>query len=401
MNHKHLLSALTVTAALSSVLFLAAPVAAQTVTPPPTAQASEGAERRIINGDRTNFGGDFTLRANETLRGDLAIFGGNVQLERGSIVEGDVALFGGNLNVAGTINGDLVQLGGNVRLQRGARVEGKAERVGGSRSEEPGAFIGKGGTDVIIPDIPNLPAIPALPGAAATADNFDGDVPAAPGAPEAPLPAPTPQPRDPLSRAEQTLERLGRDARVNIDSGNNNAWKVLPGALLITLLAMLIASIAPRNIAQASEVARTQPLLSGGVGLLSLIAGGIVLTISLIFIVTICTNPLIALAAIGIGWTVTARIAGEHVMRFLNKASWMPLTQLMVGSVLMALVGAIPIVGDLLGFAFVAIGLGAFVLTRGGTQAYVPAPSAMNYAPSNTAVVPYEPPQPPAPPAGQ
>ena len=37
----------------------------------------------------------------------------------------------------------------------------------------------------------------------------------------------------------------------------------------------------------------------------------------------------------------------------------------------MALLGSIDIVGDVLGFGFVAVGLGAFILTRGGTQRYV------------------------------
>jgi len=53
-----------------------------------------------------------------------------------------------------------------------------------------------------------------------------------------------------------------------------------------------------------------QPLLAGGVGLLSLIAGGIVLTVSLIFIVTLCTNPLIALAAITAMIALTTLRAG-------------------------------------------------------------------------------------------
>ena len=159
---------------------------------------------------------------------------------------------------------------------------------------------------------------------------------------------------------------------MNLDfNGNGAGWKVLPGALLITLLAMLVAAAAPRNIALAAQTLREQPILSGGVGLLSLVAGSIVLAVTLIFIITLCTNPFIALIAIGAGWTVTSRIAGEHLMRYLNRSNWAPLTQIMAGSAVLALIGAIPIVGDIAGLVFVSLGLGALVLTRGGVRTYV------------------------------
>jgi hypothetical protein len=154
--------------------------------------------------------------------------------------------------------------------------------------------------------------------------------------------------------------------------GQDNEGKVIPGSILITLLAMVIAAIAPRNIAMAAQQLREQPLLSAGVGFLTLVAGSIVLGATLLLIVTICTNPLIALAAIGAGWTVTACIAGEYVMNAVKRSAWQPLMQILIGSFVIALLGAIPIVGDVLGMFFVAFGLGALVLTRGGTQLYSP-----------------------------
>lgn len=342
----------------------ASPALAQTPVPPApsaTPLSGDSDDRRVIEGDRTNFGGEFVLRSNETLRGDLAVFGGEVRLEPGSRVQGDVAMLGGRLIADGEISGDLSQLGGDVRIGSSAVVEGKAERIGGTRKVEEGAQIQQSGTDVEVPALP-IPPLPAEP-------------PAAPEAPAAP------------ERSRTWWQRMtGRfqDVRPNVDfgfDGNGTGWKVLPGALLITLLAMLVAAAAPGNIALAAQTLREQPVLSGGVGLLSLVAGSIVLAVTLIFIITLCTNPFIALAAIGAGWTVTSRIAGEHLMRYLNRHNWAPLTQIMAGSAALALIGAIPIVGDIAGLAFVSLGLGALVLTRGGTRVYV-APAALPVAPS-------------------
>ncbi len=349
-----------------ALLFAPASLAhAQTPVPPApsaTPLPKGNDDRRVIEGDRTNFGGEFVLRSNETLRGDLAVFGGEVRLEPGSRVEGDVAMLGGRLIADGEITGDLSQLGGEVRIGSSAVVEGKTERIGGTRKVEEGAQIQKSGTDVEVPALP----IPPQP----------HEAPAVPEAPSAPE-----RPRTWWQRMTGRFEAMQPNMDIGFN-GNDSGWKVLPGALLITLLAMLVAAAAPRNIAQAAQTLREQPVLSGGVGLLSLVAGSIVLAVTLIFIITLCTNPFIALAAVGAGWTVTSRIAGEHLMRYLNRHNWAPLTQIMAGSAVLALIGAIPFVGDIAGLLFVSVGLGALVLTRGGTRPYVvPLPAPMAVAP--------------------
>ncbi len=368
-----ILSAAGVALLMWSALLFAPASAAQEQTPVPPAPSAtplsnDNDDRRVIEGDRTNFGGEFVLRSNETLRGDLAVFGGEVRLEPGSRVEGDVAMLGGRLIADGEISGDLSQLGGEVRIGSNAVIKGKAERIGGTRKVEEGAQLKQGGTEVEVPALP-IPPIPPIPPAVP-------DVPAVPEAPSAPE-----RPRTWWQRMSGRFQDM--NPNMNLDfNGNNTGWKVLPGVLLITLLAMLVAAVAPRNIALAAQTLREQPILSGGVGLLSLAAGSIVLAVTLIFIITLCTNPFIALAAIGAGWAVTSRIAGEHLMRYLNRNNWAPLTQIMAGSALLALIGAIPIVGDIAGLVFVSLGLGALVLTRGGVRPYIaPVVAPMAVAP--------------------
>jgi cytoskeletal protein CcmA (bactofilin family) len=336
----------------------------------PAALAQTPTPTRTIEGDQISWGGSFKLQSNETLEGDLTIMGGdavlrgdsvvtgdvtimggNVAIEEKARVDGDIALFGGTLTTAGDIDGDLTQFGGSVTLADSARVGGKFERVGGSRTVAPGADIQKGGVD--IGQSPAESAAEMAPPAAKAAI------------------APTAEARNPVQRALRSVRNVlrneGDDITIVNDDGND---KVFPGALIITLLAVLCAVLIPRNVAQAVMLARTQTILTGGVGFLSLIAGAIVLGVLSIMIITIPITLTIGVIAVITGWTVTAQLAGEQVMRFFNRSGWQPLTVIMAGSVAMALLGAIPIVGDILGVAFVSIGLGAFVLTRGGTRPY-------------------------------
>jgi hypothetical protein len=328
-------SALVLTSLLTSV------ASAQTVQPPTPTPAEPrriDEDRRVIREDKIVPGGNFTLKSNETLRGNLTLFGGDVTLEAGSRVEGDLNLFGGSADVFGTVTKDVSVIGGEVRLRDGSRVEGDINRVGGNVQQERGAYVGGSGTALgggedqprVLPSVPNniRPSIPS------------------------PMP--------------DVIDRNNWD--FNFDWGGFT--KIVPGSIIITLLALLVAALIPRNITQAVEVARKDWKYSLGIGALTLFAGTLFLGFTLIFLITFCTNPLIWIAAVVIGWTVTSRIAGEKAMQMINQSNWQPLSQIIIGSVVLAFLGAIPVVGDIFGFLFVALGLGAFVLSRGGTQTY-------------------------------
>jgi hypothetical protein len=359
MNLKHF-GGVVAAVSLAGALNLASPAWAQ--TPPPT---------RTIEGDQTSLGGTFELKTNEALNGDLTVMGGSAVLRSDSVVAGDltimggsvivednaritgdIAMFGGSMTNSGDVDGDITQFGGSVNIKESAQISGSFERVGGSRSIAPGASVGRSGVDIGQPEQPEQPAESAAEVA-----------PAQPA-------EPTADARNPIQRA---LRNLRNTANLDEDDVNINIardGKVFPGAIIITLLTLLCAVLIPRNVAQAVLLARSQALMTGGVGFLSLIAGAIVLGVASILIITIPITASIAFIAVVVGWTVTAQLAGEQVMRFFNRGNWQPLSVIIAGSLVMALLGAIPIIGDLLGVAFVSIGLGAFVLTRGGTRSY-------------------------------
>ncbi len=335
----------------ASALLFSAPLPAQAQDPTPTAPA----RRSIAADSKLVIGGNFTLESGEVIEGDLAVIGGDVTLKEGSVVEGDVVVIGGTLDAAGVIQGDLGQLGGNITMRESLRVDGSIDSVGGNQTRSRAAPAPVG--------VPEPPPAPEDHAPEATAIPRAGNL------------------REAIRRAirENSDRILGDgDERFRIRINNGTRERVIPGALIITLLAMIAAALAPRNLNVAAQTLREQPWLSFGMGVLTLIGGVIVLGLSLILIVTVCISPLIGIAAIIAGWTVTSMIAGAYIARQINRTGWAPLLQLAVGSLALALIGAIPIVGDVLGPLFVALGLGALVLTRGGTRYYEPQFAAAN-----------------------
>jgi hypothetical protein len=152
-----------------------------------------------------------------------------------------------------------------------------------------------------------------------------------------------------------------------------SAIAVLFGAMLITLFAVGIVALFPANVSQALGVLTNNWLLSGVVGALTLL---VVPIIAVVLALTICLIPvsllllLLLLVAIVAGWTVSARALGERVMAALNQSNWTGIGQTAAGAVVLALLGAVPVLGGLIGFVATALGLGALILTRAGTQPY-------------------------------
>jgi hypothetical protein len=95
--------------------------------------------------------------------------------------------------------------------------------------------------------------------------------------------------------------------------------------------------------------------------------------------------------AIIAGWTISARILGERVMLAVHRRDWTLIGQTLAGAVLLALLGAVPILGGLIGFVATSLGLGALILTRAGTRPYpmpVTTPAFAPIGPASPATAP-------------
>lgn len=311
------------------------PVAVPTTAPTPVPFEDD---RRVLRGDQTISGENFTLRSGETLQGDLTVFGGSVTLEERSRVEGDVSVIGGNTDIAGAVTGDVNVVGSSVRLRSSANVAGDIIRVSGNVTRDTGAVLGGGITTM------NLPFTP-------------GDI------------------STPVGETQTRVVVRDRGPFNWFFSTLAGAIAAVVGAVLISIVAIAIVALVPSNVAQATATVSSNWLMSGAVGALTIIAVPI---IAVVLAITICLIPfaLLLMLAYGIailaGWTVSARIVGERVVMALNRRDWSVLGQTLAGAVLLALVGAAPLIGPVVGFVAAALGLGALILTRAGTRTYPP-----------------------------
>lgn len=299
---------------------------------PATAFAGELEQGQVV------MGGTYTLEAGETLDGDLLVFGGNIVLEAESIVEGNVLLMGGNADIDGEVTGELALLGGNADLGATAVIGGSVVSLGGNLSRAEGAVIGG---DTVAADEFSVPFQFRFPSPSRVIGPFGG-----------------------------------------FNVGFSPIWSVLWfffRSLLLAALAILVVMFWPEPSARAAQAVVSQPLLSGGLGLLTFIVAPILLVV---LAITIILSPVSLLAGIllvvaGVfGWIAIGLEVGN---RMSEAFGWEvhPAASAGIGTLAMSLVvggvGLVPCIGWLAGVVVAAVGLGAVLLTRFGSREYVSA----------------------------
>jgi hypothetical protein len=306
-----------------------------TATPTPSAEdLSNGPNSggNVIQGDQIVTGDHFTLRSGETLRGDLTSFGGSVTLEEASGVDGRVTVFGGDADIYGSVRRDLYVMGGSVHLRSSSVVEGSLVVVGGSVQRDPGAVVHSqrqlGGTALPTPITPNR--------------NDSNNTP--------------------FSVFFNWLEDL---------------LKIIGSLIVMTLLSVIVLALLPLNVARMAATAQRQALVSGSVGVLTLVVVPILATLLALTLCLIPASILLILAlviAVAVGWAVVARIVGERLAIGFGLRSWSVIAQTVLGAVVLVTLGAVPLVGWLISLLAAALGLGALIMTRFGTRDYPAGP---------------------------
>lgn len=340
--------------------FTPSAVLAQTPTPQPG---------NTIEGDQVIIGNTFRLAEGKTLDGNILIIGGTANTALDSTVNGDIVLIGGTLSINGIVNGDIVPIGGAVTLEDAAIINGNLTMIGTSLKRSPLATI-NGNVSEGAPESFNFDSL-TNPGQILP---FTSD-------------------RTPLSKALNATFQ----------------------ALAMGLLAVLVGLILPHNTKNVASAIVREPIVNGGVGLLTIIIAPIVLVLLIITIILIPVSLLgfIALALavifgfIAVGYEVGQRFAG------LFKTTWHPSIAAGIGTLLLSLMtgysSLIPCVGWILGFIATILGLGAVITSRVGSEKYanqvlqaVLSPEMQTPpsepAPSTPPITPEPPAQPPAPP---
>jgi hypothetical protein len=269
-------------------------------------------------------GGNHTYQAGETLSGELVIVSGTVLLEGGAYLAGSIYMLGGNLDINGEIAGDLSIIGGNGLLGPQARVGGNVNLAGGRLERSPSALIA---------------------GTLREASDLSLD-------------------------AETIFPKRSPENRL--------IW-VIPQALGMAFLGYAANRFFPHPVSRVGKAVFEHPLVAGAVGLLC----GLVLPALLVlmaFTVILIPVSIIGLITIGLiliyGWIGAGSIVGKWLSRR-TRHKLPPSQTTFLGTLVFMLamqaLGFIPLIGPTLTLIVTLIVAGAVLITRFGTQTFVPA----------------------------
>jgi hypothetical protein len=302
----------------------------------PTAVHAQGSDAGQII-----FGGTYNLHDGETLEGGLVIFGGQGILDEGSVVNGDIFIAGGTLDVSGEVNGNITATGGTVILQDSGTINGNIDLIGaGFRNN--GATVDGEITQNESLDFNFLNVPPVI----------------------LPHLIPEVSPGVTPNFFQTVLKPMG-----------DFLWNILR-ALAIAALAALIVLLLPNHTERLAKSINMQPVLAGGMGMLTLIVAPALLVLLLITILLIPVGILgilvLTLAAL-FGWVAVGYEVGKR-MAVLFKQSWTPVVCGGLGTLALnfvcGILGIVPCFGWILPTLVVIIGLGGVLISRFGTRVY-------------------------------
>lgn len=146
-------------------------------------------------------------------------------------------------------------------------------------------------------------------------------------------------------------------------------------ALALAALGALVVVFMPNQARLISETAQKSALPSLGVGCLTVLAALPLFVLLLVLIVTIPAALLLPFAltlAWLFGWIALGWLIGDKVLQAVQARESLraPIVAVALGVLLLALLGAVPVIGWLVALGVGLIGLGAVILTRFGTHPY-------------------------------
>jgi hypothetical protein len=331
---------LSLLTALAFALFCSSSVFAQTPTPQAGGQNNQGDKIVVAN--------TYRLQSGDSLTGNLVVIGGTATVEKGATVTGDIVLIGGTITVDGTLNGNLVAVGGAASLGEEALINGDIVTVGASLKKADTARV----TGKITEQTPSI-----------TSNNGTGW-------------------QFPWKSSQNFLSRL---------------LAVAFESLALAALAVVIGLILPKQTQEITNSLINEPLIAGGVGLLSAIGSPILLLILIITIILIPVGVLFVILvglAVVFGWIAIGNLLGQRFAKLFRTTWAIPVSAgigAFVVTLLVGLLNLIPCIGWLVGVILGLAGLGAVVMTRFGSISSSSKP-AIPVMPSEPPVSP-EPPQ--------
>jgi cytoskeletal protein CcmA (bactofilin family) len=283
------------------------------------------------SGGRVIFASNFTLESGDTFDGDLVVFGGNVTIEEDAHLNGDLVVIGGTIESNGETSGSVVVVGGQITLDEAARVTGDVVTIGGQLEQAEGAEIQGEVVNNVAPNI----TIPS------------GRIP--PPEPESPS-VPTPP--------EVVPPNINIHFNPFAEFFGIIFWGIGAAAF-----SMLLALFMQPQITRTGTAIVTQPLMTGAIGLLTVVVAAILFLTIL--------PPILVVFAWFFGIVALGQEVGERFTKAINQ-EWTPVLTIGFGTFLLVLaggvIGLIPCLGGIVLFLVGLIGIGASVITLFGVR---------------------------------
>jgi len=294
-----------------------------------------------IDDDLEVFGGSIVVHG--TVTGDLQAFGGDVRISESGTVDGDVEASSGSVSIAGTVGGDVEAAGGSVTVAESAQIDGELQAGAGSVTID-----GTVGGDAAI----GADTIRLGPTAVIGGDlTYDGE----------------------LQRADGATVEGSVTQESGVGSDGSDRFAPVLGPLLsvygiaVTLLVGAILLVAfPRFSRDIADQVADEPVRTGGIGVL---AGTGVPVVLVILLITIVGIPLSLAGMLVFGlllWagSIYGRYAvGEWLLSYADVGNrW---AALVVGTLAVAAVALVPLLGQLAKTVVLVLGFGALILSLG------------------------------------
>ena len=308
------------------ILALGLTISACSINQPAFTQTS----KMVMIGNQLIIARSFSIPPGGILEGDIVAIGANIALSPGAMAKGNILLIGSSLESEGIIHGDVNLLAGSAVLREGSILNGDINQLFNHVVlEQKAQVIG------VINSI-SFPGIPA--------DRITG---------------------------------LITFISNRFNPRNWLMWGIIH--ISATSFLALIAGIwLKKRMVLINRQIQSQPLLSWGVGVMTLV---IVPIVSILLIITIGLSPLglFMLATLAFlclaGWIALGISAGT-VLQAWFKNKWPYELQAFLGAFILGivatLIGWIPRLGWMLNILLSCIGLGSVILTRFGSQTNQP-----------------------------
>lgn len=264
------------------------------------------------------FGRNLVVDADQTVT-EASVVGGDLTV-RGHVLRDAVAVGGSLVLEPGArVDGDAVSVGGDIRIDPGTRVEGDAVSVGGHASIADGAYVG-------------------------------GD-------------------RNQIGAGSLITRPLVSGSGSGVLAWIGGVVKKVGLGLVMALLCIVIAALAPNRVRTVITTVRQRPLMSFFSGLLALV---VTTTASVLLAITLIGIPLVPVIWIGValaalfGMTGVAALVGE-AMPGRGRAHRSALRAIVLGVAFLTVVSLLPWhLGWVLIWLLISAALGAVILSRVG-----------------------------------